>query len=49
MGGNRPADGAFIENRQIEPAKKVANDPAVIVTGEDQQLRAAVEALLKEL
>jgi len=47
--GYRTADGGFLENRQLEPDIKVANDPAVIVTGEDQQLRAAVEALLKEL
>lgn len=47
--GYRTADGNFLENTQLEPDIRVANDPAVIVTGEDQQLKAAVEALLKEI
>lgn len=47
--GFRTAEGNYLENTQLEPDIKVANDPAVIVTGEDQQLEAAVKELLKEL
>ncbi|MDE6135392.1 MAG: PDZ domain-containing protein, partial [Muribaculaceae bacterium] len=47
--GYRLPDGSFLENQQLEPDIKVANDPEVIVTGEDQQLRAAVEELLREI
>ena len=47
--GFRTAEGNFLENTQLEPDIKVANDPAVIVTGDDQQLRAAVEAMLRQL
>lgn len=47
--GYRTAEGTFLENSQLEPDVKVANDPAVIVTGEDQQLRKAVETLLNDL
>lgn len=47
--GFRTAEGNFLENTQLEPDIKVANDPAVIITGEDQQVRAAVEALLRQL
>lgn len=47
--GFRTADGNFLENTQLEPDIKVANDPSVIVTGDDQQLRAAVEVLLRQL
>ncbi|MCM1163271.1 MAG: S41 family peptidase [Muribaculaceae bacterium] len=44
--GFRNAQGQFLENQQLEPDVKVANDPAVIVTGRDQQLEKAVETLL---
>ncbi len=47
--GYRLSDGSFLENQQLEPDIKVANDPADIVRGEDAQLRAAVEALLRQL
>ncbi|MDE6321548.1 MAG: peptidase S41, partial [Muribaculaceae bacterium] len=47
--GYRTAEGTFLENSQLEPDVKIANDPAVIVTGEDQQLRKAVETLLNDL
>ncbi len=47
--GYRLADGSFLENQQLEPDFKVANDPAVIVTGTDQQLQRAVEELLREI
>jgi tricorn protease len=47
--GYRTAEGNYLENTQLEPDVKVANDPATIVRGEDRQLRTAVETLLKEL
>lgn len=47
--GYRTAEGNYLENTQLEPDVKVANDPAVIVTGEDTQLKTAVETLLKEI
>lgn len=47
--GYRLPDGSYLENSQLEPDIKVANDPEVIVTGEDQQLRAAVNELLREI
>jgi tricorn protease len=40
-------DGKYMENTQLEPDVKVSNDPAVISTGKDQQLRRAVDELLK--
>ncbi len=47
--GYRTADGSYLENSQLEPDVKVANDPATVVKGEDTQLKAAVDELLKEL
>lgn len=47
--GYLTAEGNYLENTQLEPDIKVANDPAVIVTGEDTQLRTAVEALLQDI
>ncbi|MCM1067945.1 MAG: S41 family peptidase [Muribaculaceae bacterium] len=47
--GYRLADGTVLENQQLEPDVKVANDPTAIVSGVDQQLKAAVEELLKEI
>ncbi len=47
--GYRLPDGSFLENQQLDPDVKVSNDPAVIVTGVDQQLQAAVAELLKEI
>lgn len=41
-------DGEYLENQQLEPDVKVALDPAVVITGRDQQLEAAVEELLKD-
>jgi len=46
--GYRLPDGSYLENQQLEPDFKVANAPAVIVTGEDQQLEKAVDELLKQ-
>lgn len=42
-------DGSYLENQQLEPDYKIANDPEKIVKGEDQQLAKAVEVLLKQL
>ncbi|MDO4319732.1 MAG: S41 family peptidase [Bacteroidales bacterium] len=42
-------DGSFLENQQLEPDIKVANDPATIVTGVDTQLQTAVDALLRQI
>lgn len=42
-------DGGYLENRQLEPDIRVANDPATAVAGEDTQLRVAVETLLRDL
>ena len=47
--GYRLPDGSYLENSQLEPDIKVANDPATVVTGEDTQLHTAVETLLKDL
>lgn len=47
--GYRLPDGSYLENTQLEPDIKIANDPATVVTGEDTQLRTAVETLLKDL
>ena len=47
--GYRLADGSYLENQQLDPDIRVANDPAVIVTGRDQQLEAAVKELLQEI
>ncbi len=47
--GFRTAEGNYLENTQLEPDVKVANDPAVIVKGEDTQLKVAVETLLNQL
>ena len=47
--GYRLPDGSVLENQQLEPDVKIANDPATIVKGEDRQLRMAVEELLREI
>ena len=47
--GYRLADGSVLENQQLEPDIKVANDPATVVKGEDLQHKAAVEELLREI
>ncbi len=47
--GYRLADGSVLENQQLEPDVKVANDPTDIVLGVDTQLRTAVETLLKDI
>ncbi len=42
-------DGSFLENQQLEPDIKVANDPAEIVKGIDRQLETAVKELLRQI
>lgn len=42
-------DGSYLENQQLEPDYKIANDPDKLVKGEDQQLAKAVEVLLLDL
>jgi hypothetical protein len=41
--------GKFLENQQTEPDVKVMNEYDVVSKGRDQQLQAAVAALLKEI
>jgi Tol biopolymer transport system component len=47
--GVKTGDGRYLENRQTEPDIKVMNEYEVVAKGRDQQLEAAVAALLKEL
>lgn len=47
--GYRLSDGSYLENSQLEPDIKVANAPETVVKGEDTQLKAAVDELLKEI
>ena len=47
--GYRKADGQYLENCQLEPDVYILNSPETIVKGEDTQLKAAVDELLKEL
>jgi len=47
--GYRTAEGTYLENSQLEPDIRVANDPASVVKGEDRQLRTAVTELLREI
>ena len=42
-------DGSYLENQQLEPDIKVANDAETVVSGVDQQLEAAVKALLNDI
>lgn len=47
--GYRLPDGSYLENQQLEPDIKVANDAETVVSGVDQQLEAAVKALLNDI
>ncbi|MDE6371215.1 MAG: peptidase S41 [Duncaniella sp.] len=47
--GFRTAEGNYLENTQLEPDVKVANDPALIVKGQDDQLTTAVRTLLEDI
>lgn len=48
QGGWRMPDGTFCENTQMDPDIKVRNEPAVYTKGNDQQLKAAVQELMKK-
>lgn len=41
-------EGNYLENQQLDPDILVYNEPSAVLRGEDQQLKAAVEHLLKE-
>jgi Tol biopolymer transport system component/C-terminal processing protease CtpA/Prc len=45
--GIRNPDGRLLENKQLEPDIKVRNTPEKAENGEDQQLKAAVEEMLR--
>ena len=45
----RTEDGIVLENTQLEPDVKVANKPVDVVNGIDDQLRVAVETLLRDI
>ncbi len=47
--GYRTAKGNYLENTQLEPDVKVVANPEQVIKGEDVQLKAAVETLLKDL
>lgn len=47
--GYRLDDGSYLENTQLEPDIRVANSPEEVVEGRDEQLEAAVRALLEEI
>ena len=47
--GYRKADGTYLENDQLEPDIDVENTKELVVTGRDEQLEAAVKALLNQL
>lgn len=47
--GYRTEEGEYLEGLQLEPDIYVLNSPETVVKGEDSQLRAAVEELLKEI
>ncbi len=42
-------EGRYLENLQIEPDILIYNDPASVLRGQDKQLEAAVEEMLKEI
>lgn len=47
--GYRLPDGSYLENQELNPDIRVANAPETVVKGEDTQLKAAVDELLKEI
>ena len=47
--GVRMMDGNYLENHQTEPDIKLMNEYTLVNKGKDQQLEAAVAALLKEI
>lgn len=47
--GYRKADGTYLENDQLHPDIDVENTKKLVITGRDEQLEAAVKALLKQI
>jgi len=47
--GTKDENGNYLENLQLEPDYKVSQDPAIVVTGRDEQLEKAVDVMLKQL
>ena len=47
--GYRKTDGGYLENDQLNPDIDVENTKELVVNGRDEQLEAAVKALLKQL
>ncbi len=45
----RLADGSILENQQLEPDVRADNTPEEVAAGIDNQLRVAVEELLKQI
>lgn len=46
--GNQGMDGTYFENKQLNPDIEVYNTPEDFITGNDRQLKAAVEEMMKE-
>ncbi|BDC98868.1 tricorn protease [Persicobacter psychrovividus] len=46
--GVQDLEGNYLENQQVEPEFKIAQDKDVVIHGTDQQLRKAVDVLLKQ-
>ncbi len=47
--GYRTEEGYYLEGTQLEPDVYILNRPETVVNGEDLQLKAAVEELLREI
>lgn len=47
--GFKTEEGNYLENTQLEPDVKVANDPAKIILGIDDQISAAIKTLLNDI
>ena len=47
--GMKDNQGRILENMQLEPDIKVANDPASAIEGRDLQIEAAVKSLLEQI
>lgn len=46
--GNQGMDGTYFENKQLNPDIEVYNTPEDFITGNDRQLKAAVEEMMKQ-
>ena len=47
--GYRTAEGTYLENDQLNPDIDVENTKELVVKGVDEQLQAAVKALLQQI